>query len=119
MAVFEKRKSIKLSLDDSVSLQCTMELAQNVKDHTVSYLNTTLVAVGVSVLCKIQRILLQQSSVWGWMHYTIHYSTTVGHGVTGQGLNCGFCGPENLRTSSFLLQLLHIQQKTTNVFLNL
>ncbi|XP_064632379.1 PX domain-containing protein kinase-like protein isoform X2 [Lineus longissimus] len=34
MAVFEKRKSIKLSLDDTVPLQCMIELAQNVKDHT-------------------------------------------------------------------------------------
>ena len=36
MAVFEQKKSTKVTLDDTVPLSCTIETAQNVKDHTVS-----------------------------------------------------------------------------------
>ena len=35
MAVFEKKKTNRVTLDDTLPLSCTIETAQNVKDHTV------------------------------------------------------------------------------------
>ncbi len=38
MAVFEKRKSMKVDLDDTIPLTCVIEAAQNVQTHIVSKL---------------------------------------------------------------------------------
>lgn len=38
MAVFEKKKALKVSIDDTVSLSCTLEAAQKTADHMVYFI---------------------------------------------------------------------------------
>ena len=42
MAVFEEKKTYRVSLDDTVPLTCSIISSKNLKDHTVSYLSYLL-----------------------------------------------------------------------------